>query len=223
MCKSHIYICGASRIVYVHIAHLNEPMARGRERSTAMKPIAVCFLLALLCGCSVPSFVADAPPVPVTASTPDRFELPARFALVRTVYGVPQAASAKETESWTDLANRSKTLGSFATLVVGDGQYGRYSQVNTANLITIARKQRYNYLLMVMMSPHTGSADVSLMHVGSGGVMATARAVSTGGGQRGFWGGQIRNPARLARTTLKIAKATAPVIEDLLRGAAERQ
>jgi hypothetical protein len=73
------------------------------------------------------------------------------------------------------------------------------------------------------MYPATGSADVALLHIGSGGVMATARAVSPNGGRRGFWGGQIRNPARLERATLKIAQTIAPVVEEMLRGAATRQ
>lgn len=53
--------------------------------------------------------------------------------------------------------------------------------------------------------------------------MATVQAVSPVGGQRGLWGGQIGNPARLERATLNIARATAPAIEEMLRGVAKRQ
>ena len=140
--------------------------------------------------------------------------------MARVVYGRTYAAGAQETELWTELANRAESLGTFAPLVVGDTNY-RYS--NRKSLVKTAREQRYNYLLLVRMYPATGSADVALVHVGSGGVMATAQAVSPNGGQRGFWGGQIRNPARLERTTLKIAQVTAPVVEEMLRGAATRQ
>lgn len=181
--------------------------------------VTVCFLV-FLGACSAPSFVGDARPVPVTSSTPDHFELPARFAMARVVYGRTHAAGAQETELWTELANRAESLGTFAPLVVGDTNY-RYSNQNS--LVKTAREQRYNYLLLVRMYPATGSADVALVHVGSGGVMATAQAVSPNGGQRGFWGGQIRNPARLERTTLKIAQVTAPVVEEMLRGATTRQ
>ena len=90
-------------------------------------------------------------------------------------------------------------------------------------MIEAARQQRYNYLIMVRMYPETGSADVSLLDVGSSGAMATAQAVVPSGGQNGFWGGQINNPARLERATLKIAKATIPVVEEILLGAAKRQ
>ncbi len=185
-----------------------------------MKLFVITCFLAFLAACSAPSFVGDARPVPVISSTPNDFELPARFALARVVYGRTQAAGAKEVEIWTDLANRAESLGSFAPLVIGDANY-RYSNRNS--LVKTAREQRYNYLLLVRMYPETGSADIALVHVGSGGVMATAQAVSPSGGQRGFWGGRIRNPTRLERATLKIAQATAPVVEEMLLGAATRQ
>lgn len=73
------------------------------------------------------------------------------------------------------------------------------------------------------MHPSAGSADIALYHVGSGGLMATAQAVSPAGGRRGFWGERIRNPRKFQRTTLKIAQATAPVVEEMLRGVVERQ
>jgi hypothetical protein len=185
-----------------------------------MKLILIVCFAALLSACSVPAFVGDAPSVPVTNSTPDYFELPARFALARVVYGTTQAAGVEEAELWEDLADRAVGLGSFAPLITGKAN-GRYA--NRTNLIEAAREQRYNYLLLVRMHPATGSADVSLFHVGSGGVMATVQAVSPAGGQRGFWGGRISNPARLERTTLKIAQATAPSVEEMLRGAGMRQ
>lgn len=181
--------------------------------------IIVCFA-ALLCACTSPSFVGDAPPVVVTSQTPDHFELPARFAFARIVYGATQAAGADEMALWTDLADRAEGLGSFAPLVAGVPLRMRGSRTN---LIETAREQRYNYLILVQMYPSTGSADVVLYHVGSGGVMATVQAISHLGGMRGFWGGQIRNPARLERATLAIAQAAVPSVEDMLRAAALRQ
>lgn len=77
-----------------------------------------------------------------------------------------------------------------------------------------------DYLVLVQMFPSTGSTDVALVDVGSGGVMATVQAVSPAGGPRGFWGGQIGNPSRLEGATLNIARATAPAIEEMLRGVA---
>ena len=53
--------------------------------------------------------------------------------------------------------------------------------------------------------------------------MATAQAVAKNGGQHGFWGGEINNPARLERATLKIAKAAIPTVEEILLGAVNRQ
>ncbi len=185
-----------------------------------MKHLVITCFLVFLGACSAPSFVSDAQPVPFTSTTPDHFELPARFALARVVYGRTRAAGVEEAKLWADLANRTESLGSFAPLVVADSSYG-YSSMK--NLVETARAQGYNYLLSVRMFPGAGSADVSLLHVGSGGVMATAQAVSASGGQHGFWGGQIRNPARLERATLKIAQATAPIVEEMLRGAARRQ
>lgn len=181
--------------------------------------IAACFV-ALLGACSAPSFVGDAPPITVTSTTPDHFELPARFALARVVYGRTQAPGTKEAALWTNLANRAENLGSFTPLITKNAAY-RFS--NKSTLIKTARAQRYNYLLLVRMYPATGSADVALVNVGSGGVMATAQAISPMGGKRGFWGGRIRNPARLERATLKIAQTTAPVVEEMLRGATTRQ
>ena len=185
-----------------------------------MKRMIFVCLAALLSACSVPSFVGDAPPVAVTSVTPEHFEFPARFAFARVVYGLSQSAGPEEMEIWTDLADRMEGFGSFAPLVAGEtGLRHQYR----SNLIETAREQRYRYLILVRMDPSSGSADVSLLHTGSGGVMATVQASASTGGQRGFWGGRIRNPGRLDRATLKIAKATAPKVEDMLRGAALRQ
>lgn len=185
-----------------------------------MKPMAIAAFVALLGACSAPHFVADAPPVPVTSHTPEHFELPARFALARVVYGQIQAPGTEEEALWEDLAKRSESLGSFTSLITSD--VGRWYDTEE-NPIKAARQQRYNYLLVVRMYPSTGSADVALLDVGSGGVMATAQAVAKNGGQNGFWGGKINNPARLERATLKIAKAAIPTVEEILLGAVNRQ
>lgn len=185
-----------------------------------MKALAFGISIALLGACSAPHFVGDAPPVAVTSRTPDRFELPARFALARVVYGRTLAAGAEEQALWKDLAGRSASLGSFSPLVTRDLEGWQIMEVK---LVEAARQQGYNYLLVVWMDPATGSADVILLDVGSGGKMATTQAVAPSGGQHGFWGGEIRNPARLERATLKIAKATVPKVEELLRGIVERQ
>lgn len=185
-----------------------------------MKTLVLAISVALLGACSAPHFVGDAPPVLVTLRTPDRFELPARFAVARVVYGETRAAGAEEQVLWKDLAERSASLGSFSPLIIGDHDGWR---INEAKLIEAARRQRYKYLLVVWMDPATGSADVVLLDAGSGGKMATAQAVTPSGGRRGFWGGQIHNPARLERATLQIAKATVPEVEELLRGIVERQ
>lgn len=186
----------------------------------SMKSLAIAAIVALLGACSAPHFVGDAPPVPVTSRAPDHFDLPARFAVARVVYRRVQAAGAEEEALWKDLAERSSGLGSFAPLITSDA-VGWYD--TEASLVEAARQQRYNYLLVVRMYPATGSADVALMDVGSGGVMATAQAVAPSGGQHGFWGGEINNPARLERATLRIAKATIPTVEEILRGAVDRQ
>lgn len=181
--------------------------------------IFVC-LAALLSACTVPSFVGDARPVPETSVTPDHFDLPARFAVARVVYGRVQAAGTEEAELWTEMANRAEGLGSFAPFINGSSLYLHNGR---KTLIETARTQRYNYLLVVQMYPSSGSAEIVLYHVGSGGVMATAQAVSPAGGQNGFWGNEIRNPARLERATLRIARATMPTVEEMLRGVALRQ
>lgn len=183
-----------------------------------MKRMMIFFFALLLSACDAPNFVADAPKVPVTTKTPEHFVLPARFALVRTVYGKIEAAGTEEQAIWTDLASRAENLGTFTPLIAPPAYRWR-----SGKLFNTAREQRYNYLLLMRMNPANGSADVSLIDVGSGGVMATTQAVSPKGGQRGFWGGEISNPKRLERVTLNIAKATAPAVEDLLRGVAQRQ
>lgn len=185
-----------------------------------MKILAIAVFAILLGACSPPHFVTDAPPIPITTRTPDHFELPARFAFVRLVYGRAEAAGAEESVLWADLATRAASLGSFSPLITGDATI-RY-QIERS-LIADARSQRFNYLLVVRMDPETATADVALLDVSSGGVMATAQAAAPMEGRNGFWGGQINNPTRLARSTLAIAKAAIPVVEDILRGAAKRQ
>ncbi len=185
-----------------------------------MKSHAVALMIVLLSACAQPSFVTDAQPVPATSETPDHFELPARFAVARTVYGRPQAPGPREAAIWEDLASRAKGFGTFAPLIKNERSL---RSPDRNRLVEAAREQRYDYLLLVRMYPAHGSAEIVLFHTGSGGVMATAQAVSPDGGQRGFWGGQIRNPRRLDRATSRISKAAAPVVDDLLAGVAERQ
>ncbi len=185
-----------------------------------MKLYAAILIVGFLTACSPTHFVGDADRVPVTSTAPSHFDLPARFALARVVYGSPQPASRKEAALWEDLANRASRFGSFSPLVVGD--YG-YRSGDTGYLVDRAREQRYDYVLLVRMRPASGSADIVLVHAGSGGVMATAQAISPDGGQRGFWGGEIRNPRKLDRATLKIAQEAVPAVEELLRGMVERQ
>lgn len=193
------------------------------DRMNGRKPMrlfAIVSFVALLGACASPHFVGDAPAVPVTTQTPIHFELPARFAVARVVYNRTRAAGAEEAALWKDLAKRSERLGSFTPLVSTDSSGWRFTETD---LVKAARQQRYNYLLLVRMNPSTGSADVTLLDVGSGGTMVTAQAVAPSGGQHGFWGGEINNPARLERATLKIAKATIPTVEEVLRGVVERQ
>lgn len=185
-----------------------------------MKQYAIALSLAVLSACSTPSFVVDAEPVPVTSTAPDHFELPARFAVARTVYGRTQATGSAEAAIWEALTNRTASLGDFSPLVIQETGFG-YSQKNT--LVDNAREQRYNYLLLVRMDPALGTADIVLFDTGSGAVMATAQAISPDGGRRGFWGGRIRNPNRLERATLRIAEAAVPVVDELLEGVARRQ
>ena len=176
--------------------------------------------LSILGACSPPMFIGDAEPVPVVAQAPDHFVLPARFATVRTVYGGIQPASGKEAELWEGLIERSESLGFFAPLV--SEQTSVFPRDHQA-MLEVARNQRFNYLLLTEMDPATGAADIKVYHVGSGGLMATAQAVSESGGRNGFWGGPINNPGRLERTTLEIARAAVPVTDELLRGMLVRQ
>ncbi|MEX0283630.1 MAG: hypothetical protein AB3N23_03375 [Paracoccaceae bacterium] len=185
-----------------------------------MKPIFLASLMVLLCACSAPHFVGDAPPVPVTSKTPAKFDLPARFAFARVVYGDVQSPGAEEKALWEDLAGRTRGFGS-VTQLVQTQTYGYRSSPEA--MIEDARAQRFNYLLVVTFRPETGSADIVLFHVASGGAMVTGSATSPAGGRRGFWGGRIRNPTRLEHVTLRIARVAVPAVEDILRGVAERQ
>ncbi|MEP6020140.1 MAG: hypothetical protein ABJ251_16805 [Paracoccaceae bacterium] len=184
-----------------------------------MKQIIFACITALLSACT-PHFVGDAPPIHTVSKAPDHFELPARFAYARIVYGEIEQAGAEEAALWKDVTDRAANVGSFAPLVTGEV---RFRWRDEPTLIEKARNQRFNYLLVVRMHPSTGAADVNLYHTGSGGVMATAQTPSPVAGKNGFWGGEIHNPGKLERRTLKIAQATMPAVEELLRGVAERQ
>jgi hypothetical protein len=186
-----------------------------------MKPIFfAAALFALLSACTMPSFPIDADPIEITTETPDHFELPARFAVVRTVYGQTHAPREDEAALWENLAERYQNMGEFSVLVTAEGQYlGRDHEA----LVNAARAQRYNYILLVAISPATGSANISVLDVGSGGVMATAQAHSPESGRRGFFGGRIYNPRRLAYVTYRIANNSLPVVEQVLQGIIARQ
>lgn len=185
-----------------------------------MKHVLIVGLAALLCACSEPSFVIDAPPVPAVTQTPDYFELPARFALARSVYGAYQPSSTDETALWSDLADKYDHIGEFFPLVLSGN---RTLNLPENALLDAARAQRFNYLILVRMNPATGTADILLFHVGSGGLMATARAADPSGGRKGFWGGRINNPKRLEQSTLRISHASVPTVETMLRGVESRQ
>ena len=185
-----------------------------------MKYVLILALAALLAACSGPHFIADAPPVRATTETPDNFEMPARFAIVRMVYNQPQSAGYEEAGLWESLAQRSSAMGTFHALQIGPRNY-RPNQLD--HMLNEARQQRFNYMIVNAMNPSNGSAQVAVYDVASGGLMATTSAVTRAGGQRGFWGGPIRNPTRLNRVTLSIAEAALPNVEALLRGMVERQ
>lgn len=185
-----------------------------------MRSFLILAALSLFAACSPPNFVSDAEPIRITSQTPDHFELPARFALVRLVYNQVQPASHAEAALWSDLADRSAAVGHFSELQT---HRGRYWSGDLDQLLVQAREQRFNYLIINTLNLDSGSAQVAVYHVGSGGLMATTRAVSEAGGRRGFWGGRIRNPALLDRTTLRITNALLPEVEVLLRGMLDRQ
>lgn len=186
-----------------------------------MKSI-LCIVLAasLLSACADATFVTDAAPVEVSAETPDHFELPGRFALVRTVYGRETGASQSELDMWAEIAERHRAMGHFSPLVSGN-TFNRLA--GRQSLIETAREQRFTYLLLMAISPGAGTSNISLYHVGSGGVMATARASVPGQARRGFWGGRIRNPQRLARVAEKIVLGSSATVENMLLGVAMRQ
>ncbi|MEM9344539.1 MAG: hypothetical protein AAGA87_15970 [Pseudomonadota bacterium] len=193
-----------------------------------MKRLIALTLAVALSACAPVNFVGDAPAIEVTSETPDRFELPARFAFARTVNGTVAAAGAREAKLWADLADQSQSLGTFTPLVSGETQRYRtrnhWRQIDERRdvLIDAARAQRYTYLILVAMNSSTGTADISLLHVASGGVMATAQATSPEGGRSGFWGNGLNNPKRLERQTLRIARAARPVLAEMLQGVAQR-
>ncbi|MEO9514458.1 MAG: hypothetical protein ABJH45_26720 [Paracoccaceae bacterium] len=184
-----------------------------------MKQVIFACITALLSACT-PHFVGDAPPIHTVSKAPDHFELHARFAYARIVYGKVEPAGPEEAALWTDVTGRAAQLGNFAPLIT-DQASASWNDKRT--LVDKARDQRFNYLLVVRIHPSNGSADVNLYHTGSGEVMATAQTPTPVAGKNGFWGGRIKNPGKLERRTLKIAQATAPTVEELLRGVAERQ
>lgn len=179
-------------------------------------------LAIMLCVACTPVFVADQPPVQRTQTPPDHFELPARIALARTVYGAPRPAGAAEAALWEDLARRAAAMGEFVPLT-GRAPGRDLRGDPLAALMDEAFDKRARYLMLVEMQPQTGTADIALYHVGSAAVMASARAVSPRGGARGTWGWRITNPARLDRVTLPIARAALPEVEALLEGMLERR
>lgn len=178
-----------------------------------IRPAMILFALCLS-ACDVPTFIGDAPAVAQSSATPEHFTLPARFALVRTVYGVPRAASAREAELWSQLSNRADEVGVFAPL--------RYNGRSGSAMFEAAREQRFNYVIVVRYLPSTGAAQIDLFDAASGGLMATADAVSDQGGARGFWSWRISNTARLDRVTYRIAEAAHPQVEAMLQGVIER-
>jgi len=181
--------------------------------------LAAAIGLACLGACTTANFIGDGPPIEITEQTPDAFELPARIGLARLVYGQISPVGAREAALWEDLITRAKDIGTFQPLL----PIGMPGPLREDALISAAREQRFDYLLVVAMNPRTASADLLILHVGSGGLMASAQAVADQPGQNGFWGGQIRNPSRLRRVALGIAQAAQPEVEALLQGMIERQ
>ena len=181
----------------------------------------------LLAACST-DFPMDASPVTVLATPPGDqaqapapLRLPARIGLARTVYGNLASPSGDERAMWEDLATRAASFGSLVPLNAGL-HVPDWTQSRIDNLRNLAAQQRLPYLLLVDLDPARGIASASFLDVTTGAVFATAEAASPDGGARGFWGGPIRNPDRLARVTGTLSRALLPEVEAMLTGLAAR-
>ena len=175
-----------------------------------IRPLALLLTLAVS-ACGGTHFTMDAPPVARTSQAPDHFDLPSRFAVVRTVYGQPAHASGPEALLWDGLAQTHENIGTFVPLTLPNSQ--RLDAMAEA-----ARAQRFPYLMILALEPGTGTGEARLIHTGSGAVMAAAHASTESGGRNGFWGGRILNTPRRDRVSLRIAEALAPEVEALLDG-----
>lgn len=176
----------------------------------------ILFLFPLMVASDMsPNFVTDAPVVRATAERPEHFTVPARFAVLRSVYGRTALPSAQEAAIWADVLANASALGSFHMYT---GPFLTHLSVDRFGPL---RDQRFNYLLTLAIDPGTGSVHIAVFDVASGALMADMAHVTDHRG-RGFWGGRISNPNRLARLTTRIARDAGPHVTTLLDGIAAR-
>lgn len=157
-----------------------------------------------------------------SAQPQPQLQFPARITVARMVYGDLTLPTAAETQSWQSLASRARSFGTISPMRHLHGmQSGRYP--STADLRRSAAAQGQDYLIVVEFDTASGIALASFYDVRNGYLYASATASSPHGGQRGFWGGEISNPARLDRAVLALSTAILPEIEAMLNGLGARQ
>lgn len=202
-----------------------------------MKQLILC--LALLPACEAQfndtdgaAYLAARPGAPIDpeiaeaarAQTRPALAFPARIGLVRIVYNRATLAPAAEAADWAGLITRAQGFGTFLPLVPGATEldYRPHQSASIAALRQSAAAQLMDYILVTTLDIANGTATAQFIDVRSGFVYATATTAVSGGGQNGFWGGQIRNPSRRSRAARALANALLPEVEDMLIGLAER-
>lgn len=163
------------------------------------------------------------PEIAAAADIGGQLSFPARIAVARLVYGDLTTTPAAEAELWDGLIQQTRGFGQVVPLTrlsaaLGPGP----NRINGQELREMAAAQQFDYLLITDLDPGAGTAQSAFIDVRTGFTYATSSAASPSGGQRGFWGGEIRNTGRLDRATYDLAQVLMPDIEEMLRGLAAR-
>jgi hypothetical protein len=203
-----------------------------------MRPTLIPGLLALLTACS-PSYQTssggdylaarsfageDREDFTALAQVEPHLTFPARIGIARVMFGQLTLSPASEAVIWQGLAQRSQGFGEFVPLsplisgLIGAETY----QFDLEQARAMGARQHLDYILMIDVSGAGGVAQAAFVDVRNGYPYATAEVAVAGAEQRGFWGGNVRNPARRDRMALRLSEALLPEIEAMLTGLAAR-
>lgn len=166
----------------------------------------------------------DSASVAAAAAHEPRLEFPARIGVIRLVYGRLTTIPSEERALFTEALDGRDNWGEFVMLGPLEAQLNRIPAMGARPLEyrRLGASRHLDYILFLAYDPTRNSAEALFMDVRSGYPYASIEADVPGSGATNFWGNRLRNPARIDRESLRLARALAPELSGMFAGFSER-